>query len=66
VEGGKNHQQQSLVLIMELELSLFGMEKAKICVQCGEEWIDNRTAAKLEKISNEVRSKKLQLKVVVM
>lgn len=42
------------------------MEKAKICVQCGEEWIDNRTAAKLEKISNEVRSKKLQLKVVVM
>lgn len=40
--------------------------KAEICVQCGEEWIDDKTAAKLEKVSNEARSKKLQLEVVAM
>lgn len=39
---------------------------AEICVQCGEEWIDNKTAAKLEKYSNEARSKKLQLEVIAM
>lgn len=40
--------------------------KAEICVQCGEEWIDDKTADELEVIAGESRSKKLQLEVVAM
>ncbi len=40
--------------------------KAEICVQCGEEWIDDKTADELEKIAGKARSKKLQLEVVAM
>ncbi len=40
--------------------------KAKICVQCGEEWIDNETAKKLELMTEEARSKHHQFEVVAM
>ena len=37
---------------------------ATVCVQCGEAWIDNHTAQKLEKITQEAREKGLQVEVV--
>ena len=40
--------------------------KAKICTQCGEEWIDNKTADGLEKIVEDVRKKKSQIEVIAM
>ncbi len=36
---------------------------ATICAQCGEEWIDDETAAKLEKIVAEAREKRLQVEI---
>lgn len=39
---------------------------AQICEQCGEEWIDNVTAQKLENIVREARLKRHQLEVVAM
>jgi YgiT-type zinc finger domain-containing protein len=38
--------------------------KARICVQCGEEWIDDKTAKKLENIVDEARSKQHQVEVL--
>ncbi len=40
--------------------------KAKICTQCGEEWIDNKTAVELEKIVEDARKKKSQIEVIAM
>ncbi|MBI4546430.1 MAG: type II toxin-antitoxin system MqsA family antitoxin [Ignavibacteriae bacterium] len=40
--------------------------KAKICAQCGEEWIDNKTAKELERITEEAREKRLQVEVVAL
>ncbi len=37
--------------------------KATICSQCGEEWIDNKTAQELEKVVSEARRKRLQVEV---
>lgn len=37
---------------------------ATICTQCGEEWIDNKTAQQLEDIVVEARQKKHQLDVL--
>lgn len=37
---------------------------ATICNQCGEEWIDNKTAQQLENIVEEARQKKHQLEVL--
>ncbi|GAB4023860.1 type II toxin-antitoxin system MqsA family antitoxin [Spirosoma koreense] len=37
---------------------------ATICHQCGEEWIDNKTAQQLEEIVIEARQKKHQLEVL--
>lgn len=37
---------------------------AQICNQCGEEWIDNLTAQKLETIVDEARRKNHQLEVL--
>ncbi len=37
--------------------------QATICEQCGEEWIDNETAAKLERIVSEAREKRLQVEI---
>lgn len=39
---------------------------ALICEQCGEEWIEDSTAAHLEKITDKARSEKLQLEMVSM
>jgi len=39
---------------------------AEVCIQCGEEWIDDKTAAKLETISSEAQTKKRQLEVIAM
>ena len=36
---------------------------ATVCTQCGEEWIDNETARKLESIVTDARAKGLQLEV---
>jgi len=38
---------------------------ATVCVQCGEAWIDNHTAQKLEQITQEAREKGLQVEVLV-
>jgi YgiT-type zinc finger domain-containing protein len=40
--------------------------QAKICVQCGEEWIDNQTAQELEKIIEEARAKRHQFEVIAL
>lgn len=37
---------------------------ATICSQCGEEWIDNAIAQRLESIVEEARQKKHQLEVL--
>ena len=37
---------------------------ATVCNQCGEEWIDNKTARQLESIVEEARQKKHQLEVL--
>lgn len=37
---------------------------AQICSQCGEEWIDHKTAQKLETIVEEARSKQRQVEVL--
>ena len=37
---------------------------ATVCVQCGEAWIEHRTAQKLEQITQEAREKGLQVEVV--
>ena len=39
---------------------------AEICAQCGEEWIDNRTARKLEGIIEEARKKRRQVEVLAL
>ena len=37
---------------------------ATVCAQCGEAWIDHRTAQKLEQLTQEAREKGLQVEVV--
>jgi len=37
--------------------------KATICSQCGEEWIDNKTAQELESVVADARQKRLQVEV---
>jgi YgiT-type zinc finger domain-containing protein len=39
---------------------------ASICSQCGEEWIDHKTAQLLEKIAEEAREKRCQFEVVAL
>ncbi|MBI3694083.1 MAG: type II toxin-antitoxin system MqsA family antitoxin [Acidobacteria bacterium] len=36
------------------------------CTQCGEEWIDNATAAELERITNEAKAKGREIEVVAL
>jgi YgiT-type zinc finger domain-containing protein len=38
---------------------------ARICVQCGEEWIDASTAKTLEKLIGEARNRKMQFEVLI-
>jgi YgiT-type zinc finger domain-containing protein len=38
--------------------------RATVCTQCGEEWIDNETARKLESIVTDARAKRRQMEVV--
>ena len=40
--------------------------EATICAQCGEEWIDDVTARKLEQIVNDARARRLQVEVATM
>ena len=37
--------------------------RATVCSQCGEEWIDNETARKLERIVSEAREKRSLVEV---
>ena len=37
--------------------------RATVCSQCGEEWIDSKTAQKLEQIVSEAREKRLLVEV---
>ena len=39
---------------------------AAVCSQCGEEWIDNATARKLERLVDDARSRGLQVEVLAM
>ena len=36
---------------------------ALICSQCGEDWIDDKTASSLEKLVDEARKKHIQIEV---
>ncbi|MBF0490904.1 MAG: type II toxin-antitoxin system MqsA family antitoxin [Candidatus Omnitrophica bacterium] len=36
---------------------------ALVCGQCGEDWIEDKTALRLEKIADEARKKHLQIEV---
>ncbi len=40
--------------------------QAEVCVQCGEEWIDNETAQELERIVEEARKKGHQVEVLAL
>jgi YgiT-type zinc finger domain-containing protein len=40
--------------------------QATVCSQCGEEWIDDATARKLEHLVNDARSRGLQVEVLAM
>ncbi len=40
--------------------------KATICSQCGEEWIDNKTAQELENVVTDARRKRLQVEVTTL
>ena len=40
--------------------------QATICSQCGEEWIDDATARKLEGMVNDARSRGLPVEVLAM
>lgn len=37
--------------------------RATVCTQCGEEWIDDETARRLEQVVNEARLKKSEVEV---
>jgi YgiT-type zinc finger domain-containing protein len=39
---------------------------ATVCSQCGEEWIENKTAKLLEKITTDARKKQCQFEVVAL
>lgn len=39
---------------------------ANVCQQCGEEWIDDSTSAKLERIVDEARDKNTQVEIVAL
>lgn len=39
---------------------------AMVCTQCGEAWINPKTAKKLEEVSREARSRGAQVEVVAM
>lgn len=39
---------------------------AKVCSQCGEEWIDNDTAGRLQMIVEEARKQRHQVEVLVL
>ena len=40
--------------------------QATVCSQCGEEWIDDATARRLEQVVNEARSKHSEVEVTVL
>ena len=40
--------------------------EATICSQCGQEWIDDTTARRLEQIVNDARARQLQVEVAAM
>lgn len=40
--------------------------KATICSQCGEEWIDNKTAQELENVVTNARRKRSQVEVTTL
>lgn len=39
---------------------------ATVCEQCGEEWIDDETSAKLERIVDEAQAKNAQVEIVAL
>lgn len=39
---------------------------ATVCSQCGEDWINDKTAAKLEALVTEARKKRLQVEVTAL
>jgi YgiT-type zinc finger domain-containing protein len=39
---------------------------ATVCSQCGEEWIDNETASRLEKVVNEARSTHREVEITAL
>jgi YgiT-type zinc finger domain-containing protein len=39
---------------------------AWVCTQCGEEWIDNATAQKIESITEDAHAKKHQVEIVAL
>lgn len=40
--------------------------RATICSQCGEEWIDDATARRLEQVVNEARSSRREVEVTAL
>ena len=39
---------------------------ATVCAQCGEEWIDDETAQKVERIVDEAQAKNAQVEIVAL
>jgi YgiT-type zinc finger domain-containing protein len=53
---------------VDLSFGLFVVRNvpATICSQCGEEWINNKTAQQLEQMVSEARKRKHELQVVAL
>lgn len=65
--GGRK-QNASTTFTADLETGVVVVRNvpASICSQCGEEWISNKTAHLLEKITEQAREKHCQFEVVAL
>ena len=63
--GGEKKQGYTIYSV-DLKFGVVVVRKvpAKVCNQCGEEWIDSKTAEQLERIVNSARQKHSELEVL--
>ena len=62
--GGKKQGHTTYTVDLGFGVVVVRNVPAKVCAQCGEEWIDAKVAKQLEKIVNSARSKQPQLEVI--
>jgi len=66
--GGNMKAGRTTVTIDRADVGLLVIRdvKARICQQCGEEWLSDKTAAQLEAIVQRAKRQKAQIEVVAM